>query len=212
MHHRHLPWRIYLAPLPIACLIAVWLALPAQSFWRVGRGWAALFLVCLAPTGATLRQVARRLAIDVRAKWAWLRRQPRRLALARGALAGGTSGILLGTAPVWDKFVSDVNGLFVLALVFALPLLVTLLPFPRRNPALEAPVPPLVAAFVALCFVPAYTANYLLWWPVTRDWFLTVGFFTAVHAVTAIAVAVACQRLQARRPPVAAHGQQGEVT
>jgi len=194
-HHKHLPWRIYLAPVPIACLTAMLVIWDAPSdYWRVGRWWIALLLFCLAPTRPTVEKLTKHLVVDMRAKWHWVQRQPLRSVVLLGALSGALSGLVWGAMPIWEPFVrSTIPSIstFVTLLTALTPVLVAVcLRWIHKGAAV------LTAVFAALAFPAGYLPGLLRWWHLPNDWVSMAGFFVVLYALAALAIGWMMQKIR----------------
>ncbi|HEY3363516.1 MAG TPA: permease prefix domain 1-containing protein [Symbiobacteriaceae bacterium] len=187
VHHRHLSWRLYLAPLPIVGLLVSLLGQPIYliKFWWLNRFWLALLLLCVAPGWATLHRLWVRVRIDVRAKWRWLQDQPMRAAVASGTAMGGVAGMIWGSLPAWGRYNPFVLPLVTVgALTFAL-----LIRWAFKG------TPMLTAVFAAMAFaLVSPPAMMLARWPGggwIEQWFI----FSGIFAFAALAIGWLVQSL-----------------
>lgn len=95
-HHTHLPWRFYLSPIPLLGLLVI-----PDKFgpWVYLCLWATLFFT-LVPDGATRKRCLWLIYVDCLAKYHWLKRQPLRVTLVSGGVAGLTAGLAFSMIPV----------------------------------------------------------------------------------------------------------------
>lgn len=191
-HHRHLPWRHYLAIIPLAVLAVmsfIWRA-PAEV-WVEGRWWLLLLIFCLVPDRATLAKWSRLIQIDARAKWHWLQRQPLHSASIVGGVSGGIAGLAWAVVPLFLRGI-PAGAVPLLFLASVVPALVTARVMRRLHQA-----PPLVTAGCAsLTFPLGFLPGMLLWPRIPGDWPLMVGLFAILFTLVALSIGWAAQFLQ----------------
>lgn len=158
-HHRHLPWRHYLAIVPAMVLA---LSYPADHRFvsEAAPFWWIVLVICLSPGWSTIARWSTILRLDAYAKIRWVLRQPRRMPLVVGLCTGGLTGLLfaLGVA------LGGPGGLLTVLFMLVAPAAVTvggLLLFRPQVPALHAGV---VAApvFAAICTFSAFADGGIL--------------------------------------------------
>lgn len=92
-HHSPLPWRHYLAVVPLVGLLLLWMG-PSHLRWPASSGLFLLLLVTLLPGASVWRRAWFGLRADLRQKAAWVRRQPLREAAKLALL--GMAGVGVG--------------------------------------------------------------------------------------------------------------------
>lgn len=207
-HHSHLPWRIYLSPLPALGL----LALPDKfALWINLSLWAALCFT-LMPSRVTLKRWLMLLYTDCLAKHQWLNRQPLRKTLVTGAVGGFAAGMAFSSLPVINDLMYS-NGWYAQVvpvalwhLLGSLSWMVLLLPlvigsivvlvarrFHKGNWVLTA-------AFAALAFPVGSLPS--LWWWLGIDGATIWLFFVVTYALAALLGGYGAQAMQRRKLPV----------
>lgn len=162
-HHGHIPWRHYVAVLPLSCLVMGTLTWGEGWLGTIGQHWLALLIVCAVPGWATLRKWIRSLEIDLNAKRQWLQAQPLRAAVRSGGAAGFVTGTL-----VWAIPAALDNPFFVF--LIAPPLVAV--PFLYRLYRANTAPARLTAACAALAF-PVGALPLLLRYDGPIDWLFT---------------------------------------
>jgi hypothetical protein len=184
-HHRHLPWRHYLAVVPVACLLVT------LTMWgeRGGKAelalwWVLLLLICLFPSRAVWPKLYNLVLVDIRSKLAWLQGQPVRAAAIAGALTGAVTCVALITALTGGH----PNRLPMVLFVTAAPTLLGILWMRWRY---QVPVF-LTAAFAALGFS-AVCLPFVLFQESTRYGLVIWVTISAVYTLGAMALGWATQ-------------------
>lgn len=92
-HHRHLPWRHYLAVIPLLVQVCGSLIVP---YWSkdLATFWWIIFFLCLIPQRSTLVRWATYFRLDLLAKVRQVNRHPKRVPILIGLAAGGLAGML----------------------------------------------------------------------------------------------------------------------
>ncbi|MGE5675642.1 MAG: permease prefix domain 1-containing protein [Mycobacterium leprae] len=180
-HHRHLPWRHYLAILPLSCMIAVLLLWESPyDWWRLELGWLPVLAFCLWPSPDVLRRFWRLLVVDIRAKFHWVKGQPLRSALISGGAAGLAAGLAFCVVVVQHA----PGGAILIVPLAAVGTLWVMRRWWRSQPLLTA-------AFAAAGFPAGLVWIFLR--PLSNDWYIVVGLLTVLFAFLAFAVGWAAQ-------------------
>jgi hypothetical protein len=190
VHHRHLPWRLYLAPLFLGGIsLCLWHWWPSDRAWELAERWLPLLLFSLWPDRSSWGRPVRLIRLDVRAKWHWLQRQMWDRALITGGATGGVAGLVWGAIPHWYQYPKDYMVLF--PLVAAL-----LVAWVQRR---SLPCPPILTACCAtLAFPIGYLPGYLRWGHQVNDWPIMIAFFTISFGLTTLAAGWIAQIAEAK--------------